>query len=44
MDPGVIQYPGRFVQQGGPEYQCQEDSQNGLPPVPGSENVVGGGV
>ena len=44
MAPGVIQHPGRSVRQGGPEDQLQEDRRNGLPPVPGGRNTVGGGV
>ena len=44
MAPGVIQHPGRSVRQGGPEDQLQEDCRNGLPPVPGGRNTVGGGV
>ena len=43
MDAWGIQYPGRAVQQGGPEYQHREYSRNGLPPVPGGGNEVRGG-
>ena len=44
MDPGGIQHPGRSVQRVGPEYQRQGDSRNGLPPVPGDRNAVGGSI
>ena len=44
MDPGGFHYPGRSVQQGGPEYQRQEDSRNGLLTVPGGGNAVRVGV
>ena len=44
MNPGGIQNPGRAVCRCGPEDQRRKDSQNGLPPLPGSGNSVGGGV
>ena len=44
MDPGVIHHPGKAVRQGGPEDQHQEDSRNGLLPMPGGRNAVGAGV
>ena len=42
--PGGIKHPIRAVRQGGHEYQLQEDSQNGLPPIPGGGNTARGGV
>ena len=44
MAPGDIQHPGRAVRRGGPEYQYREDIRNGLPPVTGGANAVGGDV
>ena len=44
MATGDVCHPGRDIQQGGPEYQRRKDSRNGLPPVPGSGNAVGGGI
>ena len=44
MATGGFQHLGTTVQQGGPEYQRQEDSRNGLPPVPDGRDAVGGGV
>ena len=44
MPPGGIHHPGRAVQQGGPEDQLREDSRNGLRPVPGGRNAVGGSI
>ena len=35
---------GRAVRQGGTEDQCRGYSRNGLPPVPVSRNLFGGGV
>ena len=44
MATGGVQHPGRAVWKGEPEEQLREDSWNGLPPVPGGGNAVGGGV
>ena len=44
MATGDVQKPGRDVKHSGPRYQHQEDSRNGLPPVPGGRNAVGGGT
>ena len=44
MALGGLQHPGRDVRQGDPEDQRREDSRNGLPPMPGNGDPVGGGV
>ena len=44
MAAGGVQHPGRDVLLVGSKYKRQEDGQNGLPPVSGSGNPVGGGV
>ena len=44
MAPGGIQHPGRAVRQGWTEDEHREDSWNGLLPVTGGRNSVGGGV
>ena len=43
VDPYIWQ-PSRAVRPVGFEYQCLEDSRNGLPPMPVGGNKVRGGV